>query len=162
MNKLDYKKNRNRVVALKRQLKKLYFQNSIINAEEDSEKLGETSDKRIINCGMPRGSIPKPLLFIIYINDLCNYLQDCQVNLYADYTVLYYSASSHMDLLLTLRLELTLISDWRKAIKLTLNTSKTKFVVFGSRNKLSNTPKLSLTINRQPIEQVTEFKYLGF
>ena len=63
--------------------------------------------------------------------------------------------------MLTLRLELTIVSEWMKANELTLNTAKTKFVVFGSRNKLSYTLKLSLTINRQPVEQVNEFKYLG-
>ena len=102
-----------------------------------------------------------PLLFIIYINDLTEYLNECRVNLYADDTALYSSAPSHIDLLLTLRTEISVVAKWLKANKLTLNVAKTRLVVFGSRVKLQNTPKLNLSINNKPIEQVTGFKYLG-
>ncbi len=110
---------------------------------------------------MPQGSILGPLFFIIYINDLTNYLNECSVNLYADDMTLYYGATSQIDLMLTLRLELTVVSEWFKANKLTLNVAKTKLVVFGSRHKLANAPNLNLTINNEKIEQVTEFKYWG-
>ena len=53
------------------------------------------------------------------------------------------------------------MAEWLKTNELTLNVAKIKLVVFGSRTKLRNIPKLNLAMDNEPIEQVTEFKYLG-
>ena len=88
-------------------------------------------------------------------------MQECQLNLYADDTALYSGANSHIELLLSLRLELSVVSEWLKANRLTLNVKKTKFVIFGSRQKLRYMPPLNLSINNEKLEQVTHIKYLG-
>ena len=53
----------------------------------------------------------------------------------------------------------TKISHWLHSNKLLLNTAKSKFMVFFKHPKAI--PKLKLTINDNPIEQVTEFNFLG-
>ena len=45
--------------------------------------------------------------------------------------------------------------------KLTLNALKTKYIVFGSRNKLQHKPDLNITIGGKKIERVACMKYLG-
>ncbi len=55
------------------------------------------SAKTRIRYGVPQGSILGPLLFIIYINDLEQYISDCMLKLYADDTALYTSASSQIE-----------------------------------------------------------------
>ena len=55
--------------------------------------------------------------------------------------------------------EITKISHWLHSNKLLLNTAKSKFMVFFKHPKAI--PKLKLTINDNPIEQVTEFNFLG-
>ena len=55
--------------------------------------------------------------------------------------------------------EITKISHWLHSNKLLLNTAKSKFMVFFKHPK--TIPKLKLTINDNPIEQVTEFNFLG-
>ena len=102
------------------------------------------------------------MMFIMYINDLGSYLSDSKVSLYADDTALYTSSSSQIELVLNLRVELSVIDEWLKANRLTLNTKKTKYVIFGTRNTLEHVPQdLNIKIGSEKIERVKHMKYLG-
>ena len=114
-----------------------------------------------MKCGVPQRSILGPLLFILHINDLYEYLQECQISLSADDTALYMSAKSQIEIKLTFQIELTVVCEWLRANKLTLNASKTKYVIFGTKQKLTNKPDLNLTVGDSKIERVSSMKYLG-
>ena len=58
--------------------------------------------------------------------------------------------------------DLSSVYEWLSANKLTLNMTKTEFILIASRQKLSQfTESPSLTINENAIEQVTSAKSLG-
>ena len=119
------------------------------------------SEENPLSCGVPQGSILSPLLFILYINDLSDYLLDSSVSLYADDTALYTTAESQVEIMLNFRVELSIVSEWLKANRLSLNADKTKYMVFGSKNLLTTKPDLNLTVGDKSIERVSSTKYLG-
>ena len=77
-----------------------------------------------------------PLFFLVYINDLCDALDDCGIHLYADDAVLYHSDPFHGQAAAKLQTSLDRFSSWCKSNSLTINCSKTKLMVFGSRSKV--------------------------
>uniref|UniRef100_A0A224Z9S1 Tick transposon n=1 Tax=Rhipicephalus zambeziensis TaxID=60191 RepID=A0A224Z9S1_9ACAR len=95
------------------------------------------SRERTTNMGVPQGSILGPLLFLIYINDLPNCLSTSNSILYADDTTIYSSDKNISLLVNRLSTDLENVSSWCSANLLTINATKTKFVIFSSHQKYS-------------------------
>ena len=82
--------------------------------------------------------------------------------MYADDTHLTYAGVSTDNIESCLNNDLAKVHNWLTANKLTLNTTKTEFMLIGSRQRLStltNFPKPE--INGAPIDQVANAKSLG-
>ena len=129
---------------------------------------GAQSKLKEISCGVPQGSILGPILFLLLINDLPNASKILFTLLYADDTTLQNSSPNLNELILQTNEELEKISDWFKANKLTLNTAKTKYMVFNPKNDNrvnSNLTKLHIeNVNIDRIGKDCEsesFKFVG-
>ncbi len=81
--------------------------------------------------------------------------------IYTDDTVIYCSSQSVIDIVLSLRIDLATVSEWLRANKLTLNVSKTKYMIMGSKNLVNKVNDQLVTIAGEKIDRVSVFKYLG-
>ena len=71
-----------------------FWFNDYLNKRSQSVRLAKTvSSKENVSFGVPQGSVLGPVLFAIYVNDLCLNVQDCVVVQYADDTQLLHSDS---------------------------------------------------------------------
>ena len=121
----------------------------------------EKSITKPVQVGVPQGSILGPLLFVIYVHDLPSTVNNCDITLFADDTVLFCSAKSAIELEQKLNSDLLNLSHWFAANRLTRNTSKCKFMVFASNTKLARLNNVSLLIDNSPLSRAESFKYLG-
>ena len=137
-----------------------WFQNYLTNRKQIVKYNDITSEAMTITTGVPQGSILGPLLFLLYINDMQNCSKLVSTILFADDTNIFHSHSCLKDLNLIMQDEINKIADWITSNKLSLNTAKTKFILFRSSNKKLN-HNITISINEQPIKQVKNTTFLG-
>lgn len=109
--------------------------------------------------GVPQGSVLGPLLFILYINDMKRILKYCDINLFADDTVIFISADNAIAATELLNCDLECLSKWLMFKKLKLNVSKTKAMVISNRR--ANYDSVRVKMDGVLLERVQEIKYLG-
>ena len=135
-------------------------------------EIGDTQSKlNYIKCGVPQGSILGPLLFLVYINDIILSSNTLKFTLFADDTSLFYSHKNKSEASNILNTELSKISLWLSANKLSLNVKKSKLLVFTyqkdditddhDQNEDENVNKVKLLLNGETLEEVEYAKYLG-
>jgi hypothetical protein len=121
---------------------------------------GEHSSPLSISCGVPQGSILGPLLFLLYINDISHASQMLSLVLFADDTNAFLSGR-YLNLLVdSINNELTKLTIWLRANKLSLNLGKTQFILFKNKNKRGSMTKHVL-IDNHGLLQVRSTRFLG-
>ena len=127
---------------------------------------GVDSGKEKITCGVPQGSVLGPILFLIYINDLSK-VTNFSSFLFADDTTFQLSSDNIESLYNNSNIELDKVATWCKSNKLTINVSKTKYILFRHKGMHWPNNNLTLKIGNEVIERVGQnlaeknFKFLG-
>ena len=113
-------------------------------------------------CGVPQGSLG-PLLFQLYVNDLHHASKVLNPIMFADDTNLFFPHSDINLLFEKMNKELTNVSNWFNANKLSLNVKKTKFSFFHKSSKKDNILLRfpNLDINGFTFERESSIKFLG-
>ena len=128
---------------------------------------GHLSSATPLSCGVPQGSVLGPLLFILYTTPLSTLLSASSVDhhLYADDTQLYMSFSPTQFSISVDRLQSVFsdVSAWMNANLLSLNPSKTEFLIIGLPKQLSklNNPTFNIGSNTA-LQPAPHARNLGF
>jgi len=143
----------------------------LTNRKQYVNVLGEDSDKLPILFGVPQGSVLGPLLFLLYINDICNTTDLGSFVLFADDTNIFVVSNTKSKAYEKANIVLKIVNNYMLCNKLHINLKKCCYMYFcPSRNK-NNTDIIadnsiddddeSLLLNNYKIKQVNEAKFLG-
>ena len=136
--------------------------NYLANRSQQTLANGVISPSHVVTCGVPQGSVIGPLFFILYVNDIQLAVTGANTQLYADDTVVYAAGESAEIAKRKLQPAMNQFSAWCKSNKLTLNASKTKLMLFGTRYKVRKARDTIIEIENKPLQIVPSYKYLGF
>ena len=161
-----------------RGITKQWFNNYLTDRVQCVRVLGQFSDNLPCEYGVPQGSTLGPLLFLIYINQLCQLkLDKSSLIMYADDTVIVFHDRTWDDVKTTAEIGLSLISTWLQNHLLTLNTNKSYIMCFSNSSageameylkiiihshscrKLKH--KISNQCDCEGLNRVSTIKYLG-
>ena len=139
-----------------------WFQSYLTERKQACKINTSLSTFQNITYGIPQGSNLGPLLFTIYINDLPNSLEIAEPAMFADDTSLTVTGESSLEIEYKLGMEIKNVKTWLDANKLSLNETKTEYMLIGSTKRLKQIKDDPvIRINDHIIKRVYNKKVLG-
>ena len=132
------------------------FQSYLTNRMQFVSIRGKDSYPLGITCGVSQGSVLGPLIFLLFINDLPNASKHLKFYFFADDTNLYYDSETLHDVIKKVNKGLKHVKRWLDSNRLSLNISKTNYIIFRSVPT-----DISIKIGKKQISRVKYIKFLG-
>lgn len=118
---------------------------------------GKSSSNAPVQSGVPQGSVLGPLMFLLFINDLPEYVHHSNVRLFADDCVLYRNICTNTDTV-KLQEQLNSLLQWETGWQMEFHPSKCQLLrVTNKRKPVTN----SYNIRGHKLDVVDSAKYLG-
>ena len=125
------------------------------------------SSTRLLECSVPQGSCLGPWLYLTYAGTLFDVIPPTiSVYAFADDHIASRrfkptSVSSECNAIEDLQQCAVTINDWMNENKLKMNTTKTEFIIFGSKSQLNKCTTNKVNIVSDEVESVSVIRYLG-
>ena len=131
------------------------------NRDQYVDLNGASSSQRSINGGTPQGSLLGPILFSLFVNDLCEIPIFSDICLYADDTTLYISGPKLDVIAHKLVADLSLLNSWMRMNCLEINASKSELLHIRPSKNSVHLPQGVITIGDLPVARSPVIKFLG-
>ena len=138
-----------------------WFRSYLSGRVQQTMCVNASSPPAKITMGVRQGRILGSLLFLVYINGIQFEVQHSKMTMFADNMAFYFHENSPTNLQSKLNADLAAITSSLHDNQLTLNVTKSKFMVIGGRSKPSQFNDIAIVANNDQLENVTKFKYLG-
>ena len=121
------------------------------------------SDTLPNDIGVYQGGSLSCLLYAIYVNDMCLYIDGVEIIQFADDTQILISGKKKHLAAMVAKLEQALdqLSEWFNENRLKVNASKTHMIVFGTKPMLKNLRQISVKFGGTAIQESRVVKNLG-
>ena len=143
-----------------------WIQSYLADRKQSIFSQNATSNWKLVEAGVPQGSVLGPLLFTLYTTDVTKAIQHMQHHLYADDLQCYITSSSSNinETIASANRDLSSIANWSIHHGLQINPTKSQAIIIGSRQNLSHIDKSAisaLSINGSTIPFSNTVKNLG-
>ena len=140
------------------------FTSYLTNRQQYTAMGNTVSSRQAVTCGIPQGSSLGPVLFLTYINDLPNCSSVLTFRIFADDTNVFASVRVLKSLEQLINTELKKVKLWCDANKLSINFSKTNFMIVKSPRKKDSAVNIKIQSEdgtSSLLERKDRVKYLG-
>ena len=136
----------------------LWFSNYLSDRSQIVNINGQLSSPKLIKTGIPQGSVLRPLLFLLFINDFPSCLSNATCNIFADDNMVHVNGTSTAEVETLLQKSVDESVKWFRMNKLSVNIDKCHVMLISGRN--TSRYSFNIDIDDVKIPHVRSAKYL--